>query len=129
LETRWTCYRVSESIGNTEAQSSGAERMRKTDLVIADAMPGRKYGETTFAQRLRHIRQARGTTQVQLALAAETTQRSFSYCETKSTFPPAPAVIAPAKALRIATYGLLDVKPPKIERVNASANRNGAHGA
>jgi transcriptional regulator with XRE-family HTH domain len=57
-------------------------------------------------------------TQVQLAEAAATTQRAVSYYETEAGFPPAPAVIALAKALGVTTDELLGVKPPKVERVN-----------
>src|SRR4051794_13476838 len=63
-------------------------------LTIAGATPRKKYGETSFAERLQAIRKARGLTQVQLAEAAETTQRAVSYYETETGFPPAPAVIA-----------------------------------
>jgi hypothetical protein len=51
-------------------------------LTIADAMPRKKYGETSFGERLQAIRRARGLTQVQLAEAAVTTQRAVSYYET-----------------------------------------------
>lgn len=87
-------------------------------FTIADAMPRKKYGETTFGERLQNIRKARGLTQVQLAEAAETTQRAVSYYETEAGFPPAPAVIALSKALSVTTDELLGVKPPKVERVN-----------
>jgi len=86
-------------------------------LTIADAMPRKKYGETSFGERLQIIRKARGLTQVQLAEAAETTQRAVSYYETEAGFPPAPAVIALARALKITTDELLGVKPPRVERV------------
>ena len=87
-------------------------------FTIAVAMPRKKYGETSFGERLQNIRKARGLTQVQLAEAAETTQRAVSYYETEAGFPPAPAVIALAKALGVTTDELLGVKPPKVERVN-----------
>jgi len=87
-------------------------------FTIADAMPRKKYGETSFGERLQAIRKARGLTQVQLAEAAETTQRAVSYYETEAGFPPAPAVIALAKALKVTTDELLGVKPPRVERVN-----------
>jgi transcriptional regulator with XRE-family HTH domain len=86
-------------------------------LTIADAMPGKKYGETSFEERLQTIRKARGLTQVQLAEAAETTQRAVSYYETEAAFPPAPAVMALARALKITTGELLGVKAPRGERV------------
>jgi transcriptional regulator with XRE-family HTH domain len=87
-------------------------------FAIADAMPRKKYGETSFGERLQNIRKARGMTQVQLAEVAQTTQRAVSYYETEAGFPPVPAVIALAKALKISTDELLGMKPPKVERVN-----------
>ena len=87
-------------------------------LTILGAMPRKKYGETSFGERLQNFRKARGLTQVQPAEAAETTQRAVSYYETEAGFPPAPAVIALAKALNVTTDELLGVKPPKLERVN-----------
>jgi len=84
---------------------------------IADAMPRKKYGETTFGERLQNIRKARGLTQVQLAEAAKTTQRAVSYYETEAGFPPAPAVISLAKALNVTTDELLGLKPPKVALV------------
>lgn len=87
-------------------------------FTIANAMPRKNYGETSFGERLQAIRKARGLTQVQLAEAAGTTQRAISYYETEAGFPPAPAVIDLAKALRITTDELLGVKAPKVERIN-----------
>ena len=87
-------------------------------FIITDAMPRKSYGETRFGERLQAIRRARGLTQVQLAKVAGTTQRAVSYYETEAGFPPAPAVIDLAKALRITTDELLGVKPPKVERIN-----------
>jgi len=94
-------------------------------FTIEDEMPRKKYGETSFGERLQSIRKARGLTQVQLAEAAETTQRAVSYYETEAGFPPAPAVIALAQALKITTDELLGVRPPKIERAkeNPEARR------
>ncbi len=86
-------------------------------FTIADAMPRKKYGETSFGERLQNIRKARGLTQVQLAEAAQTTQRAVSYYETEAGFPPAPAVISLAQALNVTTDELLGVKPPKIAAV------------
>ena len=85
---------------------------------IADVMPRKKYQETSFGERLQTIRKARGFTQVQLAKAAGTTQRAISYYETEAGFPPAPAVIDLAKALKVTTDELLGVKPPKVDRIN-----------
>lgn len=91
-------------------------------LTIANAMPRKKYGETSFGERLQNIRKARGLTQVQLAEAAGTTQRAISYYETEAGFPPAPAVIDLAKALQVTTDELLGVKAPKVERLNDDAD-------
>ncbi len=82
-------------------------------FTIADAMPRTKYGETSFGERLQNIRKARGLTQVQLAEAAATTQRAVSYYETEAGFPPAPAVVSLAKALKVTTDELLGLKPSK----------------
>ncbi len=86
-------------------------------FIIANAMPRKQYGTTSFGARLQSIRRARGFTQVQLAEAAGTTQRAISYYETEAGFPPAPAVIVLAKALQITTDELLGVKPRKVERM------------
>jgi transcriptional regulator with XRE-family HTH domain len=86
--------------------------------ILARVMPRKKYGETSFGERLQSIRKARGLTQVQLAEAAETTQRAISYYETEAGFPPAPAVIDLAEALNVTTDELLGVKPPRIEQAN-----------
>lgn len=86
-------------------------------FTIADAMPRTKYGETSFGERLQTIRKARGLTQVQLAEAAATTQRAVSYYETEAGFPPAPAVVSLAKALKVTTDELLGLKPSKVAPV------------
>jgi transcriptional regulator with XRE-family HTH domain len=80
-------------------------------------MPGKKYGQTCFGERLQNIRKARGLTQVQLAEAARTTQRAISY-NTEAGFPPAPAVIDLAQALDVTTDELLGVKPSKVKRID-----------
>jgi transcriptional regulator with XRE-family HTH domain len=84
-------------------------------------MPRKKYGETSFGQRLVLLRKARGFTQVQLARAANTTQRAISYYETEAGFPPAPAVVQLARALRITTDELLGVRTPKIDHLDDDA--------
>lgn len=88
-------------------------------FTITDAMPRKKYSETSFGERLTAIRKARGLTQVQLAKAAGTTQRAISYYETEAGFPPAPAVIDLAKALQVSTDELLGIKAPKVERIDS----------
>jgi transcriptional regulator with XRE-family HTH domain len=91
-------------------------------FIIAEAMPRKRYGETSFGERLQAIRKARGWTQVQLAEVAGTTQRAISYYETEAGFPPAPAVIDLAGALRISTDELLGVKSPKVERIHDASD-------
>jgi transcriptional regulator with XRE-family HTH domain len=68
------------------------------------------------APRLVALRKARGLTQVQLAEAAATTQRAISYYENHEGYPPASALIALAKALRVTTDTLLGVEPMKARR-------------
>lgn len=91
-------------------------------LTIADAMPRKRYGETSFGERLQALRKARGLTQVQLAEAAQTTQRAISYYETEAGFPPAPAVIDLARALQISTDELLGVRAPKVQRIDEDSD-------
>jgi transcriptional regulator with XRE-family HTH domain len=81
-------------------------------------MPRKKYGETSFGERLQSIRKARELTQVQLSEAAGTTQRAISYYETEAGYPPAQAVIDLAEALSVTTDELLGVRPPRVEHVN-----------
>ncbi len=90
-------------------------------LKMPVVMPRKKYGETSFGQRLVLLRKARGFTQVQLARAANTTQRAISYYETEAGFPPAPAVVQLARALRITTDELLGVRTPKIDHLDDDA--------
>ena len=80
---------------------------------IALDMPPRKREATDFGERLVALRKARGLTQVQLAEAADTTQRAISYYENHASYPPAPALIAIAKVLRVTTDELLGLKAPK----------------
>jgi transcriptional regulator with XRE-family HTH domain len=54
---------------------------------------------------------------VQLARAAGTTQRSISYYENDDGIPPAAAVIALARVLKVSADELLGLKPPRVERV------------
>jgi transcriptional regulator with XRE-family HTH domain len=79
-------------------------------------MPRKKQEGTDFGGRLVRLRKARGLTQVQLAKAANTTQRAISYYENEPGYPPTPAVIALAQALRVTTDELLGVKPLKQDR-------------
>ena len=80
-------------------------------------MPRKKKRDESFGPRLTRIRKARGLTQVQLAEAADTTQRAISYYENDPGVPPSSAVIALAKALQVSTDELLGLKPPRVDRV------------
>jgi transcriptional regulator with XRE-family HTH domain len=94
---------------------------RESALTIADAMPRRKKEDSSFGPRLTAIRKARGLTQVELAQAAGSTQRSISYYENDDGIPPAAAVIALAKALRVSSDELLGLKPPRLEHTRDDA--------
>ena len=89
------------------------------DLTIAVAMPRKKYGETSFGERLQNIRKARGLTQVQLAEAAETTQRAVSYYETEAELPPSTAIIPLARVLEVSTDELLGLRPAQANGNNS----------
>jgi transcriptional regulator with XRE-family HTH domain len=58
------------------------------------------------------LRMARGLTQVQLAAATKTTQRTISYYETVAEYPTVPALIALARALRVSSDELLGLTAP-----------------
>ncbi|MEO6805328.1 MAG: helix-turn-helix transcriptional regulator [Edaphobacter sp.] len=76
----------------------------------------------SFGQRLIALRKERDMTQVQLAKAAQVTQRAISYYETDGGSPPGPVVAQLAQALRITADELLGIKTKpreasKFERV------------
>ncbi len=81
-------------------------------LRIGLAMP--KGTATTnkdsFGQRLIALRRERSMTQVQLAKAAQVTQRAISYYETDGGSPPAPVVAQLAQALQVSADELLGIK-------------------
>ena len=83
---------------------------------ILSRMPRQKRQKTDFGKRLLALRKARGLTQVQLAVAARTTQRAISYYENEPGYPPATAIIALAQALHVTSDELLGVKPVKRDR-------------
>jgi transcriptional regulator with XRE-family HTH domain len=87
-------------------------------FTIVLEMPRRKKEDSSFGPRLTAIRKARGLTQVQLAQATGSTQRSISYYENDDGIPPASVVITLAKALKVSADELLGLKPPRVERVN-----------
>lgn len=76
-------------------------------------MPRKKKEDASFAPRLTALRKARGLTQIQLAEAAGTTQRSISYYENDDGVPPSSVVIELAKALQVSADELLGLKPAK----------------
>lgn len=85
-------------------------------FTIASSMGRRKYEPRSgFGDRLIALRRLRGMTQVELAQAADTTQRAISYYETTDNFPPAAALIALAKALGVTTDELLGLKSVKAD--------------
>jgi transcriptional regulator with XRE-family HTH domain len=87
--------------------------MPKPTPIIDFRMPRKKQQRSGFGDRLCTLRKARGLTQVQLAEAANTTQRAISYYENETGYPPVPAVIALAQALGVSTDELLGIKTPK----------------
>jgi transcriptional regulator with XRE-family HTH domain len=86
------------------------------DHTIAPGMPAKKPPQTAFGKRLVALRQARGLTQIELAKAADTTQRAISYYETEAEFPIASALVPLARALQVTTDELLGVKPAKLDQ-------------
>jgi transcriptional regulator with XRE-family HTH domain len=76
-------------------------------------MPRKKNDPLGFGKRLVAIRRLRGMTQIELAKSAGTTQRAISYYENDVGHPPAAALVALARALRVTTDELLGLKPPR----------------
>ena len=93
------------------------------DFTIAAEMPAKKPAQTAFGKRMVALRQTRGLTQIELAKAAETTQRAISYYETEAEFPIASALIPLARALRVTTDELLGVKPAKLDQGKPRSRR------
>ncbi len=84
-------------------------------------MPRKKKEDASFGPRLTALREARGLTQVQLAEAAGTTQRSISYYENGDDgVPPSSVVIELAQALQVSADELLGLKPPPKAALMAS---------
>jgi transcriptional regulator with XRE-family HTH domain len=80
-------------------------------------MPRKKREDSSFGPRLVALRKARGLTQVQLAEAAGTTQRSISYYENDDGVPPSSVVVVLAQALHVSADELLGLKPPQAAAV------------
>jgi len=74
---------------------------------MLDCMPSQKEPKTPFGARLIAKRREKGMTQVQLAQAAETTQRAISFYEAGGGNPTADSVARLAKALCATTDELL----------------------
>jgi transcriptional regulator with XRE-family HTH domain len=93
-------------------------------FTIASGMRRRKKEDTSFGPRLVAIRKTRGLTQVQLAEAVGSTQRSISYYENDDGIPPASVVIALAKALKVSADEMLGIKPPRVvESADGTENK------
>jgi transcriptional regulator with XRE-family HTH domain len=95
--------------------------LQDSAFTITFEMPRRKKDDSSFGPRLTAIRKARGLTQIELAESAGTTQRSISYYENDDGIPPASAVVALAKALKVSADELLGLKPPRVDRVDDDA--------
>jgi len=111
-------YTVHESIHYECMPDATVPWLEDSTFTIDFEMPRRKKDDSSFGPRLTAIRKARGLTQIQLAEAAGTTQRSISYYENDDGVPPASAIIALSKALKVSADELLGLKPPRVERVN-----------
>jgi transcriptional regulator with XRE-family HTH domain len=85
--------------------------VRDSGFTIADEMPGKKKEDSSLGPRLAALRKARGLTQVQLAEATRTTQRSISYYENDDGVPPSSIVMVLAQALQVSADELLGLKP------------------
>jgi DNA-binding XRE family transcriptional regulator len=70
-----------------------SDSMTSPELLLQSLvdMPRSKQQDRSFGQRLAALRKGRGLTQVQLAQAARTTQRAFSYYENDDGLRPAAA--------------------------------------
>jgi transcriptional regulator with XRE-family HTH domain len=85
-------------------------------FTISLVMPRKKSPPSAFGRRLDALRKARGLTQLQVAQALGTTQRTVSYYENQGGSPPAHVVVALAKLLHVSADELLGLKPSKIEQ-------------
>jgi transcriptional regulator with XRE-family HTH domain len=108
--------RIRITYTNVKPLSPSSQAMHRPAPIIDFRMPRKKRQRSGFGERLRTLRKARGLTQVQLASAANTTQRAISYYENEPGYPPVPAVIALADALGVSTDELLGAKASQRER-------------
>ena len=104
-------HTVLESI-HTECMSSALlDPTSISGFTIASEMPRKKKEDSSFGPRLTALRKARGLTQIELAEATGTTQRSISYYENDDGVPPASIVVLLAKTLQVSTDELLGMNP------------------
>ena len=89
------------------------EGFEMVDVDSLLAMPKKVPPSSPFGERLFRIRKARGLTQGQLAELIDSSQRAISAYETVAQFPPAPVLVALAKALKVTTDELLGLKSIK----------------
>jgi transcriptional regulator with XRE-family HTH domain len=94
---------------------------RERPDTITSVMPRKKNREASFGKRLVAIRKARGITQVELAKALGTTQRTISYYENEAGLPTASLLASLARVLGVTTDELLGVKSSKVDQANDSA--------
>jgi len=66
-----------------------------------------------FGERLAQIRESRGLTQAELALAVGVSRRVIAYYEQEDSQPPGAMLVDLAKALRVSSDQLLGLKAPK----------------
>jgi transcriptional regulator with XRE-family HTH domain len=69
-----------------------------------------------FGVRLAEIRQSRGMTQAELALAVGVSRRVIAYYEHEDAQPPGAMLVDLARALRVSADQLLGLKPPKEKK-------------
>jgi transcriptional regulator with XRE-family HTH domain len=69
-----------------------------------------------FGDRLADIRQSRGMTQAELALAVGVSRRVIAYYEHENAQPPGAMLVDLAKVLRVSTDQLLGLKLPKEKK-------------
>ena len=74
-------------------------------------MPRAKIPPTEFGARLVALRKSRNMTQIDLALAINSTQRAISYYEAEGGNPDLPVIVQLAGALGVTTDELLGAKP------------------
>jgi transcriptional regulator with XRE-family HTH domain len=75
-------------------------------------MPRKVQPASAFGERLARLRAERGITQGQLAERIGSSQRAISAYETVAEYPPTPAVVEIAQALKVSADELLGLKPP-----------------